>query len=68
MMWILLLIPYIALGSWIHYCLFYVDGYFSWRSMVWYILIMLFYIPAILIVAILTILSYIYYGFKRGYW
>ena len=62
-----LAIPYIFLGLAIYFVTFYPETS-GWKSLVWLILVLLFYVPALVILGILTILSYIYYGIKRNSW
>jgi hypothetical protein len=62
-----LAIPYIFLGLAIYFVTFYPETS-GWKSLAWLILVLLFYVPVLVILGILTILSYIYYGIKRNSW
>lgn len=62
-----LAIPYIFLGLAIYFVTFYPETS-GWKSFMWLILVMLFYVPVLVILGILVILSYIYYGIKRNCW
>lgn len=61
----LLLIPYIVLGTAIFMNTFY-EGKQVWRNIMWFLLTLIFYIPVLVILGILIILTYIYYGTKRS--
>lgn len=63
---IFLLIPYLMLGTGIYVVMFETASISPWVRGLLYIGTILLYIPGILLVTIIIILTYLYYGIKRS--
>lgn len=60
-----LAIPYFILGNALYMSTLYVGGFGIWKQVILYLLCMIFYVPALLVIGIIFIITYLYYGIKR---